>query len=139
MNLNFIKLFFVSPSQKPSVEINAPITVKKNAIGPNVTQPPTAKPPVPRNNTKKPKNAITSAITPCTPINANVAKPHAVDPKMARTNANNANTIKMKAMITAKNEFQGITTNICHGIQMHQQHTTAMRSIGTVHHMAIGL
>lgn len=50
--------------QKPKVEINAPITVKKNANGPNNTMPPTAKPPVVKNNTKKPKNAI---VTPSAP------------------------------------------------------------------------
>ena len=73
--------------QKPNVEINAPSTVRKKATGPTVTMPPTAKPPVVKNNTKNPRNATNKAIKPCIPIHANATKPKLEDTRMATMNA----------------------------------------------------
>ena len=125
-------------SQKPSVEINAPSTVKKNARGPNTTVPPKAKPPVVKNNTKNPKNAMSNESTPCTPIHANASTPRLDENKIARTKNEAPNARIMKAMIMAAVVFHSYTTS-WNGIQMNQQHKALIASIGIVNHKVIGL
>ena len=140
MNLNFIKSCCLAScvTQKPSVEINAPRTVKKNASGPTTTKPPTANPPVVKNNTKNPKNATNNAITPYTPIHANESTPKLEENIIASTKAANANEIKMNAIRTAKVVFHAMTIS-WNGNQMHQQQIALKKSTGTVHHKVIGL
>lgn len=96
-------------AQKPSVAINAPITVKKNASGPNTTMPPTAKPPVVKNNTKNPMKAITSPKTPCTPIHANATTDNPNDKKTPPIKIVSANNTIVAAISSAHTVFHGIT------------------------------
>ena len=104
------------------------MTANINAKGAKQMNPPVANPPVTKKAKNIPKNDITRAKAPCTPIHPNHINelpavrsiPNPIEKRVEPENTT--------ATIIAHVVFQGTTTSICHGIHRHQQNTALQKS-----------